>query len=56
MIFLQDKYEYLRMVTEVTLQTIKIPITVDSDEENFKTTVLIEEFLKMVIVKTMAGF
>ena len=34
------------MVPELTLQTLKIPITVASDEENFKTTVLVEEILE----------
>ena len=42
---MQDKYEYLRMIPEITLQTLKIPITIASDEENLKTTELVEEFL-----------
>ena len=34
------------MVPKLTLQTLKIPITVASDEENSETTVLVEEFLE----------
>ena len=44
-VFLHDKYEYLRMIPEITLQTLKILITIASDEEKLITLVLKEEFL-----------
>ena len=43
--FLQDKFEYLRMVREITLQTLKIPFTFASVEEKLQSTLLIHDFL-----------